>query len=120
MSLSYRSTRPLPVISQVGIAASGNSGDLAVDGFDQLALDVNVSALTGTSPSVTFVLNRKGADGVYYPIWTSAAQTAVGKLSTSAGISAPINHCVGSVMRLDWMVAGTSVSLTFTASLIGK
>ncbi len=120
MSLSYRSTRPLPVIAQVGIAASGNSGDLAVDGFDQLALDVNISALTGTSPSVTFVLNRKGVDGVYYPIWTSTAQTAVGKLSTSVGISAPVNHSLGSTLRLDWSVAGTGVSLSFTASLIGK
>ncbi len=120
MSLSYRSTRPLPVISQVGIAASGNSGDLAVDSFDQRALDVKISAPTGTSPSVTLVLNRKGADGVYYPIWTSAAQTAVGKLSTSAGVSAPVNHSLGSVLRLDWTVAGTGVSLTVTASLIGK
>lgn len=120
MSLSYRSTRPLPVIAQVGIAASGNSGDLAVDGFDQLALDINISAIAGTTPSVTFVLNRKGADGVYYPIWTSAAQTAVGKLSTSIGIGGTVNHSLGSLARLDWTVAGTGVSLSFTASLIGK
>lgn len=120
MSLLYRSTRPAaPTISQVA-TTSGNSGDIAVDTFDQLAIDINISAVSGTTPSATFTWNRKGSDGVYYPIWTSSAQTAAGKVSASIGMGGPTNHSIGQTGRLDWAITGTTPSFTFTASVIGK
>ena len=120
MSLLYRSTRPaLGLITQTAITTSGNSGDFAVDTFDQLGIDINFTVNSGT-PSVTFTYSRKGLDGVYYPIWTSTAQTATAKVSTSIGLGAATNHSVGAIGRLDWAVTGTTPNVTFTATVYGK
>lgn len=121
MALNNRSTRPaLPTITQNAIAASGNSGDFQVDNFDQLAIDVNVSAISGTTPTVTLSYQRKGSDGIYYTIWTGTAISTVSTQSTSIGIGGPTNHSVGYIGRISWTVAGTTPSVTFTVSVYGK
>lgn len=120
MALSYRSTRPAAAtITQTAITASGNSADIPVDAFDQLAVDINYTNNSGT-PSVTFTWSRKGTDGIYYPIWTSTAQTASAKVSASIGMGGPVNHSVGSIGQLSWAVTGGTPNITFTASIIGK
>ena len=122
MALNNRSTRPaLPFITQTGISTGTfNSGDFQVDNFDQLAIDINVSAISGTGPTITFIYQRKGADGVYYSIWIPTAISTVSAVSTSIGIGGPTNHSVGFIGRLQWTVAGTGPSVTFTASIYGK
>jgi hypothetical protein len=47
------------------------NGDLPVSGFEELAIDVNVTAFSGNNANYKIIINRKGADGVYYPIYTS-------------------------------------------------
>ena len=102
--------------------ASGNSGDLSVGPFSELAVDVNVTGNQGTSPTLTITLERKGADGIYYPIWTpSAISTSTAQLSTSIGTGCAIAQSVGSIVRLKWVIGGTSTpGYTFSASILGK
>lgn len=99
---------------------TATAADLPVGTFSELAVDLNLSALTGTNPTVDVYLDRKGGDGVYYQIYHATQLTAAGVVSTSAGLSAPVNHSLGTLLRLRIVVAGTSPVATFSASIIGK
>lgn len=99
---------------------NGNSADLTCDQYDQLAFDFNVTAVTGTTPSMLVFIDRKGADGAYYPIYTSAAVTATGVTSVSIGPGLPNNAAIGNTIRMRWTLTGTTPSFTFTASILAK
>lgn len=100
---------------------NGNSIDLVCDQYDQLAFDFNVTAFTGgTSPTVQFLIERKGADGTYYPIYTSAAIAAIGLTSVSIGPGLPNNAAIGNFVRMRWVFTGAPTSVTFSASILAK
>jgi hypothetical protein len=103
--------------------ANGNSVDLNVAAFRELAIDANVTALGGAGgPAVQFFIDRKGADGVYYQIWNSAViNAAPGTASDSIGPGLNKAQSLGSVIRLRWVITGGGGNTaTFSASLIAK
>jgi hypothetical protein len=61
------------------IAASWTTNDLTVDTFLELALDVTA---TTTTTSWKYAVNRKGADGAYYAVATSATHTDSGQTNS--------------------------------------
>lgn len=102
--------------------ATGNSGDIQVAGpligaTDELAFDANVSAVSGTTPSLTLSIQRKGADGNYYTIWTGTALTAAGPQSASIGKGQATNADFDAIVRIVWTISGTTPSFTMTLSL---
>lgn len=107
-------------IAAAAIVASVNSADLAVGTYDELSIDVNLSAITGTTPSYQLIVDRLGSDGVYYPIYTGTALTAVGVITISLGIGAPVNVSFGSTIRIREIISGTTPSVTRSVSIIGK
>lgn len=107
-------------VASAAITTTTTSADLTVGTYKELAIDVNISAITGTTPSYTLSVNRKGADGVYYPIYTGTAQTTVGKVSISLGIGAEINKAFGNIIQVVETIAGTTPSVTRSVSIIGK
>lgn len=100
--------------------STNNSGDLAVGSYTELAIDVNITAASGTTPTMQLFMDRKGSDSVYYPIWQSVSITAVTSISTSVGSGMSIAQSLGSTIRLRWVIAGTTPSFTFSASLLAK
>lgn len=102
------------------VTTSGNSGPLQTGPLYTLAVDVNVSAASGTSPTLTLFLDRLGADGVWYPIWSPTAVTAAGTLSTSVGPGCATAEVPTNNIRLRWVLGGTSPSFTFSASILGR
>jgi len=100
--------------------ASGMSATLAVGAYREMLVAVNVSAVAGTSPTLTLAVDSLGADGVWYTLWTSASITAVGQTIASLGVEAPTNTAFGASVRLRWTIGGTTPSFTFSASIIGK
>ncbi len=84
------------------------------------AVDVNVTAASGTSPTLAFFLERQGADGVWYPVWSPAAVTAPGQLSTSVGPGCATAEVLTGSIRLRWTVGGTTPSFTFSASVVAR
>jgi len=102
------------------IATSGstqNSGDLAVASYHEVSIDINTTAQSGTSPTIQYFFERKGADGLYYVLWQSAVLTvAANTLSTSVGPGLAYNQSLGNTDRLRWVVGG-SATPTFTHSL---
>lgn len=98
--------------------ATQNSGDLpATAPFTEIAIDITTTAQSGTNPTIQYIYERKGADGLYYPIWQSAVLTlAANTISTSIGAGMAYNQSLGLNGRLRWVIGGT-VSPTFTHSV---
>ncbi len=110
------------VLNQASAAqtASGMSATLAAGAYRELLVAVNVSAVAGTSPTLTLALDSLGADGVWYTLWTSASITAVGQTIASLGVEAATNTAFGTNVRLRWTIGGTTPSFTFSASITGS
>lgn len=117
-----QSAQPVTVLNQASAAqtATGNSGSLNTSGVARLEIDINVTAATGTSPSLTPSYQQQGADGVWYTVWTGTAITAAGSQRTSIGPGLANQAVVTSAGRLVWTITGTTPSFTFSASIIGR
>jgi hypothetical protein len=79
---SSESPADLGEVTFAAVTVAWTSQDIAVDQFECLAIDLTKGTVT---TNVSFVVKRKGADGVYYTIASSALQTAAGANSTSVG-----------------------------------
>jgi hypothetical protein len=110
---------PTAALNLSGVGTT-NDTDLVVGTFTEAAIDINVSAITGTTPTLDIYLDRKGADGVYYQIWHATQVTAVGAVSTSVGLGAPVNHSLGMIVRLRFALGGTTPAATLTRNVVGK
>lgn len=108
--------------------ANGNSGDLSVSSYETVAIDLNVTDKQGSNPTIQLLWDRKGADGVYYPVWDSTALSVSGasggspvQKSTSIGPGCAYNQEPGALGRLRWVIGGTSTpGATFSISIQGK
>jgi len=99
---------------------NGVSANLPVAGYRELLVEANVTAVSGTTPTLTLAVDSLGADGVWYTLWTSAAVTAVGQTVAHLGVGAATNVAFGATVRLRWTMGGTTPSFTFSVSIIGK
>lgn len=107
--------------NQLGVAsahviANGNSQYIDLLAADVVVLDVNLTGLGGTAPTLQFFFERLGADGIYYPIYTSEALNAATKLSTSIGKGMEKNIPIGQAGRLRWLFGGTGYSGTINGA----
>lgn len=96
------------------------SGALSVGQYRELAYDATISAVSGTTPSLTLILERQGADGNWYQVFASSAITAAGVVSASLGAGLSTAVAFGQTVRVRWTITGTTPSFTVTHSLIGK
>lgn len=102
------------------VTASGGTNPLQINAFGALAVDVAITAVSGTSPNLTIFLERQGADGSWYAIWAPTAITAAGTASTSVGPGCSTAEVLTNTVRLRWEVTGTSPSFTFSVSIWGR
>lgn len=102
------------------ITASGSTNPLQIGAFGALAVDIGVTAASGTSPSIAFFLERQGADANWYAVWSPTALTAAGTISTSIGPGCSTAEILTNTVRLRWEISGTSPSFTFSASIWGR
>jgi len=116
----------VPVITLLSQAsasqnASGTSDDLDVSLCRKIVVDINVTAQSGTSPTVQFSLERKSADGNYTPLWQSAVISASSaQASQSIGPKCATKESLGLTCRLRWTIGGSaSPTKTFSASIQG-
>lgn len=110
----------MQVLNQAGNQTNFQSGDLDVRRFHQLAVDFNLTSITGgTSPTFAVVVLRKGADGTYYVIDNPTALSAVGKLSRSLGVGLAQNVSFGDTIQVQVNVTGAPTGAAWTLSIIG-
>jgi len=123
------STNPQQIlkIPSAAFIASGdtlalNHGNpLPVDGIEQLWIDIDVTATSGTNtPTLIPSWERLGEDGIYYPVWTGTGITGTGQTSIDIGPGLTIAMSPGLQGKLAWAITGTTPSFTFSASIQGK
>jgi hypothetical protein len=102
------------------ITATPTANVYFVGNLTELAVDINVSAVAGTSPTYTLKIERQGADGIYYVVNTGTAITATGAQSTEIGVGATINKAFGAYIRVTETIGGTTPSVTRSLSIVGK
>ncbi len=113
----------LTLLSQASAAqnANGTSDDLDVSLCKRIAVDINITAHSGTSPTVQFFLERKDPFGNYTILWQSSVISTLTTASQSIGAKCTTKESLGSTVHLRWTIGGSaSPTVTFSASILGK
>lgn len=112
--------RTLLMLADVTHTTSGTSAAFDTSGITRAAIDLTITAVAGVAPEMRFMLDRKGADGRWYPVWSSATATAPVTLSTTVGQGMQVAQSLAAQARLRWEISGTTPSFTFGGGVIGK
>jgi hypothetical protein len=99
------------------------NGPYVVGPYAELAVDVNITAKTGTAPTIQFFVDRIGADSIAYNIWSSSviSNTAPAQVSTSIGSGFAVNQSFGSSIQFRWIIGGSATpGFTFSVSILAK
>lgn len=111
----YTRGQDVTVLASGTVTATGNSAGADVGGAGTLRAQVQVSAASGTSPSLTVTIQTSHDNGATDPWRTAGA--AYGAL-TAAGNSPYQAMVVDRYVRVAYTVAGTTPSITF--SVVGE
>lgn len=102
-------------------SANGNSADLDNRFYRGVQLAVNISAISGTSATLTVIVEGYDpASASYYTLLTSAGLTATGLtvLTIYPGVTVAANVAVSNALARTWRVrytiTGTTPSVTAT------
>ena len=118
-----RSTVAVYSLASTATTSSSNSGDLTVGPYTEISIDINITAKTGTNPTIQFTYSRKGADGVYYALWQTSllTNTATQVYTASIGAGMQYNSSLGATGQLSWVIGGSATpGYTFSANIQGK
>jgi hypothetical protein len=103
-----------PPSGTVGSAARTTGGQSAGDGVTDnaalLAVLVNVSAVSGTSPSLTIGVQWSADGGA---TWADADPVDTFTAITAAGVKAKTFQRKSPMHRITWAITGTTPSFTF-------
>lgn len=108
-------SQPITVLASAARTTSGTADMGAVPAeYMELLAYIDVTAVTGTSPSmtVTYQCSHNGTD--WFDHTAGAAITAVGKQLIKVAAT------TGRYGRLSYSISGTSPSFTFSAVVEGK
>lgn len=102
----------------VHTTSATGTGDISVPNFRELAIDIDLTAITGTS--VAFIVERKDANGHYWTIASPSALTGAGTaVNLDLGVGASTNKAFGTIIRIRWTSTAVTVG-TADFSVIGK
>lgn len=109
------------LITHTAASAGVNGADQTNASGRSINLVIDITAITGTSPTLTVTLQGKdAASGKYYTILASAALTAVGTtvLTVFPGATAAANVAANAILPRTWRVitaiGGTTPAVTAT------
>jgi hypothetical protein len=111
VDLQYKRKENLGTLHSGTVTASGSSADINVDNFSAAELELKVTAVSGTTPTLDVYIEGKfEATGDNK---TLASQTGI----TTTGVwFFTISLLVFRYIRIRWVVSGTSPSFTFTVA----
>jgi len=98
--------------------ATFSTPDIPLD-YDTLSLLVNVTAVSGGTPSMVITVEGKDEDGVYVTLATLPAITAANKVAASFGPDTANNAALPATLRITFTITGSTPSFTFTVSAYG-
>ena len=120
-------TNTSALVTLAAATVGGNSGDLTNINGRGIQIGINVTAITGTTPTFTVtLLGKDTASGVYYPLLVSAALLAVGftQIVVYPGATPVANLSASQPLprtyQISYAIGGTTPAVTATigASII--
>ena len=99
------------------LTANVVSSNISVQ-YEHISLFVNVSAVSGTSPTLNVYLDTLGGDGVWYTIASSPQITAVGQTILSIGPGLSNQNIFNYLVRVRYVLGGTTPSFTLSVSMV--
>jgi hypothetical protein len=99
----------ITILASTALAESGESGSVDVSGIDELSVYLDISAASGTEPTIDVVIQDSPDGTNWYDHTTFSQKTAVGK-------DAKRISNFGKFMRAKYTIAGTNPS--FTAGIV--
>ena len=103
-----------PYLTSAVRTSSGQSNGHNMAGFIEGRFLINVTAVSGTSPTMDCKAQFSWDNSTYYDTDASATQ-----ISSTGQYSIPVTN-FGKYIRFDYEMGGTSPSFTFTVDFIGK
>jgi len=116
--------------------ASSNSASSAINTLTMAALNLDVTAVSGTTPVLDLFLQGSDDDTEWFDVVAdsvieTANAAAEGTVTTNArdiadGVTAVVKataiykHLPYRYVRIKWIISGTTPSFTFSAVLVGK
>lgn len=107
---------PHTVVTSAARTATGNSGALDAPGESRLCLIAAVTAVSGTTPSMTMSIEWSNDGSVFAVADTTADAFAAITATTNVAKSFQVK---GAYYRIVWTISGTTPSFTFTCSQMG-
>lgn len=95
---------------------AGAGSGILVATSPRIQADFNVTAITGTGPSIQFIVETHRGDGNWVQVWASALLTATGAIQKKLGPGLD-QSLLDAALRVRWVVAGIGPSVTFNGSL---
>jgi hypothetical protein len=96
------------VIESLARTTNGNSDNIKAIGGESIRAQLNVTAASGTSPTLNVLIEDSVDGGISYnTIGTFAQKTAAGR--EIINITVPFSE----TLRVSWAIAGTSPSFSF-------
>lgn len=93
---------------------SGSSQEFDVAKFRQVSITVDVTAVSGTSPTLDIYVEGKDvATGKYYTLYQFPQITAICTLNRCIGEGLETNKMLPEIIRIRWVIGGTTPSFTF-------
>ena len=110
VDVQYRRKESLTLFSGT-VTASGSTADISVSDFSAMEIVVKVTAVSGTTPSLSvYVEGKFETTGDYKPL------VYVENISSTNIWYLTVTQLIFGTIRVRWVVSGTSPSFTFTVA----
>ena len=93
--------------------SSGNSGAFNLYDHDELLVFLNVTSVSGSSPTLDVKVQTQDPSGEWYELASFTQRTATGKEAKAV-------TCFGENIRITYIIGGSSPSFTFSVTAVAK
>lgn len=93
--------------------ASGDSGEFNLYDMDEVLVFLDVTAVSGTDPTLDVKVQTKDPNGKWYDLASFAQKTATGQEAKAITV-------FGESLRISYTIGGTTPSFTFAVTAIAK
>jgi hypothetical protein len=108
--------------ASTGLTAAGASQPISVPAsIRRLEFNLNISALAGTSPTITVFVEGQDNEGVWYSLYAPTVISTVVDTPQSIGPGMQTDTVIPDTVRVRWVIGGSAgQAVTCTMSLVGQ
>lgn len=116
----HRTSSEITLVSSGAKTSDGQGNSVDVSRWETGVVFINVTAVSGTSPMLTITLEGSPDNSTFYDLHDETGRPVrIPPLTAVSSFAVPISG-FGKYLRVAYEVDGTSPSVTFASSFIGK